>query len=144
MSFVWAATYPSQYLTSDCLAELIGHHRTQLRHHLSQNIADPCVSKPSMQTHDSNVVFKKSYPLYLYSVLHFSSKTIYIFLLLCFEHVVQERRAGREHGHFHHGSIKERLMEKSVIESGESSGYESSAQVSRSLWRKQGPESPLS
>ncbi|KAI8549944.1 hypothetical protein RHMOL_Rhmol06G0064700 [Rhododendron molle] len=51
-----------------------------------------------------------------------------------------ERRAGREHGHFHHGSIKERLMEKSVIESGDSSGYESSAQASRSLWRKQEPE----
>ncbi|KAG5543495.1 hypothetical protein RHGRI_016280 [Rhododendron griersonianum] len=48
-----------------------------------------------------------------------------------------ERRAGREHGHFHHGSIKERLMEKSVIESGDSSGYESSAQAGRSLWRKQ-------
>lgn len=53
------------------------------------------------------------------------------------KHVVQERRAGREHGHFHHGSIKERLMEKSVIESGDSSGYESSAQAGRSLWRKQ-------
>ena len=31
-------------------------------------------------------------------------------------------------------------MEKHVTESGESSGYESGAQVNRSLWRKQEPE----
>ncbi|KAH7848450.1 hypothetical protein Vadar_002867 [Vaccinium darrowii] len=51
-----------------------------------------------------------------------------------------ERRAGREHGRLHRGSIKERLMEKGVIESGDSSGYESSAQAYKSLWRKQEPE----
>lgn len=31
-------------------------------------------------------------------------------------------------------------MEKGVSESGDSSGYESSAQTNRSLWRKQEPE----
>ncbi|GFS30635.1 protein kinase superfamily protein [Actinidia rufa] len=51
-----------------------------------------------------------------------------------------DRRAGREHGRLHRDSIKDRLMDKSVIESGDSSGYESAAQVNRSLWRKQEPE----
>uniref|UniRef100_A0A5B7AA04 non-specific serine/threonine protein kinase n=1 Tax=Davidia involucrata TaxID=16924 RepID=A0A5B7AA04_DAVIN len=51
-----------------------------------------------------------------------------------------DRRAGREHGRTHRDSIKERLMEKRVIESGDSSGYESSAQTNRSLWTKQEPE----
>lgn len=31
-------------------------------------------------------------------------------------------------------------MEKQVNESGDSSGYESGAQINRSLWRKQGPD----
>ncbi|PSR99786.1 Serine/threonine-protein kinase [Actinidia chinensis var. chinensis] len=51
-----------------------------------------------------------------------------------------DRRAGREHGRLHRDSVKDRLMDKSVIESGDSSGYESAAQVNRSLWRKQEPE----
>ncbi|GFY86062.1 protein kinase superfamily protein [Actinidia rufa] len=50
-----------------------------------------------------------------------------------------DRRAGREHGRLHRDSIKDRFMEKSVIESGDSSGYESAAQVNRSQWRKQEP-----
>ncbi|KAI8015164.1 putative serine/threonine-protein kinase [Camellia lanceoleosa] len=51
-----------------------------------------------------------------------------------------DRRAGREHGRPHRDSIKERLMEKCVIESGDSSGYESAVQANRSLWRRQEPE----
>ncbi|CAK9177025.1 unnamed protein product [Ilex paraguariensis] len=45
-----------------------------------------------------------------------------------------DRRGG--HGRSHRDGM-ERLMEKRVIESGDSSGYESSAQTNRSLWRKQ-------
>ncbi|KAA8537770.1 hypothetical protein F0562_027650 [Nyssa sinensis] len=53
-----------------------------------------------------------------------------------------DRRAGREHGRTNRDSIKERLMDKRVIESGDSSGYESSvhAQTNRSLCTKQEPE----
>ncbi|KAF7830610.1 putative serine/threonine-protein kinase [Senna tora] len=47
-----------------------------------------------------------------------------------------DRRAGREHGRPH----RDRLMEKRVGESGDSSGYESSVHANNSLWRKQEPE----
>ncbi|KAK3019924.1 hypothetical protein RJ639_004907 [Escallonia herrerae] len=49
-----------------------------------------------------------------------------------------DRRAGREHGRSQHDSVKERL-EKRYIESGDSSGYESSAQTNRSVQRNQEP-----
>ncbi|XP_044512175.1 probable serine/threonine-protein kinase At1g01540 [Mangifera indica] len=51
-----------------------------------------------------------------------------------------DRRTGREHGHLQRDGMTSRLMEKGVSESGDSSGYESSAQTNRSLWRKQEPE----
>uniref|UniRef100_A0A2N9H5T4 non-specific serine/threonine protein kinase n=1 Tax=Fagus sylvatica TaxID=28930 RepID=A0A2N9H5T4_FAGSY len=47
-----------------------------------------------------------------------------------------DRRAGR----LQRDGTRDRVMEKHVTESGESSGYESGAQVNRSLWRKQEPE----
>ncbi|KAK7836691.1 putative serine/threonine-protein kinase [Quercus suber] len=47
-----------------------------------------------------------------------------------------DRRAGR----LQRDGTRDMLMEKHVTESGESSGYESGAQVNRSLWRKQEPE----
>ncbi|KAL5847372.1 hypothetical protein ACOSQ3_010896 [Xanthoceras sorbifolium] len=50
-----------------------------------------------------------------------------------------ERRAGREHGRPLHDAMRGRLMEKGVSESGDSSGYESGAQTSKSLWKKQEP-----
>ncbi|KAM7517055.1 hypothetical protein LguiA_006638 [Lonicera macranthoides] len=48
-----------------------------------------------------------------------------------------ERRVGREQGRTHRDGIKERYMEKRLIESGDSSGYESSVQTNRSLQRKE-------
>ncbi|KAF5468240.1 hypothetical protein F2P56_012407 [Juglans regia] len=48
-----------------------------------------------------------------------------------------DRRAGRVQ---HDGIMRDTLMEKQVNESGDSSGYESGAQINRSSWRKQGPE----
>lgn len=45
-----------------------------------------------------------------------------------------DRRVGREH------VTKDRLVEKRLIESGDSSGYESSIQTNRSLQRKQEPD----
>ncbi|XP_030950245.1 probable serine/threonine-protein kinase At1g01540 [Quercus lobata] len=47
-----------------------------------------------------------------------------------------DRRAGR----LQRDGTRDMLMEKHVTESGESSGYESGAQINRSLWRKQEPE----
>ncbi|XP_057974237.1 probable serine/threonine-protein kinase At1g01540 [Malania oleifera] len=52
----------------------------------------------------------------------------------------EDRKAARENGHSQRDIVKERLMEKRMIESGDSSGYESGAQTNRSLWRKQDPE----
>ncbi|KAA8528515.1 hypothetical protein F0562_035870 [Nyssa sinensis] len=49
-----------------------------------------------------------------------------------------DRKAGQ--GCAQRDSIKERLVEMRVIESGDSSGYESCAQTNRSRWRKQEPE----
>ncbi|KAI4353124.1 hypothetical protein L6164_002095 [Bauhinia variegata] len=51
-----------------------------------------------------------------------------------------DRRAGREHGRSQRDFARDRLMEKQISESGDSSGYESGAQINRSLWRKQEPE----
>ncbi|KAJ7966601.1 Protein kinase family protein [Quillaja saponaria] len=51
-----------------------------------------------------------------------------------------DRRTGREHGRSLHDETRDGLMEKHVTESGDSSGYESGVQTSRSLWRKQEPE----
>ncbi|KAK6792747.1 hypothetical protein RDI58_011828 [Solanum bulbocastanum] len=49
-----------------------------------------------------------------------------------------ERRASREHGgRLYRDSAKERVMDKRVIESGDSSGYESSVQTNWSLVKKQ-------
>ncbi|KAL6995482.1 hypothetical protein U1Q18_005619 [Sarracenia purpurea var. burkii] len=48
-----------------------------------------------------------------------------------------DRRTGREHGRVPRDSVKDRLMEKCVIESGDSSGYESAVQANRSLRRNQ-------
>ncbi|OIS96176.1 PREDICTED: probable serine/threonine-protein kinase At1g01540 [Nicotiana attenuata] len=47
-----------------------------------------------------------------------------------------DRRTGREHGRSHHDGMKERVMDKRLIESGDSSGYESTVQTNRSLLRK--------
>ncbi|KAJ0087514.1 hypothetical protein Patl1_08919 [Pistacia atlantica] len=49
-------------------------------------------------------------------------------------------RAGREHGRPQRDVMRGRLMEKGVSESGDSSGYESSVQTNKPLWRKQEPE----
>lgn len=46
----------------------------------------------------------------------------------------------REHGHLQRDGIKEKLMDKRLIESGDSSGYESGTQTNRSLWKRQEPE----
>ncbi|KAL6317345.1 hypothetical protein AAG906_030098 [Vitis piasezkii] len=48
----------------------------------------------------------------------------------------QDRRAGREHGRLQRDGMKDRFLEKRMIESGDSSGYESGAQNNRSLWKK--------
>ncbi|KAF3612560.1 putative serine/threonine-protein kinase [Capsicum annuum] len=48
-----------------------------------------------------------------------------------------ERRGSREHGRSYRDGVKERVMDKRVIESGDSSGYESSVQTNWSLVRKQ-------
>ncbi|KAJ4840851.1 hypothetical protein Tsubulata_027785 [Turnera subulata] len=48
-----------------------------------------------------------------------------------------DRRFGREHGRSPRDGLK---PDKHVNESGDSSGYESTAQTNRSLWRKQEPE----
>lgn len=45
----------------------------------------------------------------------------------------EDRRSGREHGHSHRDHIKEKYL----IESGDSSGYESSVQTNKSLQSKQ-------
>lgn len=46
----------------------------------------------------------------------------------------------REHGHLQRDGTKEKLMDKRLIESGDSSGYESGTQTNRSLWKRQEPE----
>lgn len=51
--------------------------------------------------------------------------------------LIQERRGSREHGRSYRDGVKERVMDKRVIESGDSSGYESSVQTNWSLVRKQ-------
>ncbi|XVF39903.1 hypothetical protein PTKIN_Ptkin01aG0070200 [Pterospermum kingtungense] len=48
-----------------------------------------------------------------------------------------ERRAGRENMRSLRDGVKDRLTDKRVNESGDSSGYESGAQTNRSLWRKE-------
>uniref|UniRef100_A0A2P2LKH4 non-specific serine/threonine protein kinase n=2 Tax=Rhizophora mucronata TaxID=61149 RepID=A0A2P2LKH4_RHIMU len=48
-----------------------------------------------------------------------------------------DRKAGREHGRSPLDGVR---MDKHVSESGDSSGYESSAQINKSLWRKQESE----
>ncbi|KAJ8541113.1 hypothetical protein K7X08_001929 [Anisodus acutangulus] len=48
-----------------------------------------------------------------------------------------DRRGSREHGRSYRDGVKERVMDKRIIESGDSSGYESSVQTNRSLFRKQ-------
>lgn len=51
--------------------------------------------------------------------------------------LVQDRRTVKENGRAHFDGEK---TDKRVIESGDSSGYESGAQTNISLWRKQEPE----
>ncbi|XP_059636367.1 probable serine/threonine-protein kinase At1g01540 [Cornus florida] len=51
-----------------------------------------------------------------------------------------ESRAGRERMRAHRDSMKERSMDKRVVESGDSSGYDSSVQINRLLWKKQESE----
>lgn len=54
---------------------------------------------------------------------------------IVFPQMFQDRRVGREPGR---SLLKERLMDRLVSESGDSSGYESGAtQASQHLWRKQ-------
>ncbi|KAL3514472.1 hypothetical protein ACH5RR_027189 [Cinchona calisaya] len=48
-----------------------------------------------------------------------------------------ERRTGRELAHTDRDSLKERTMEKRMIESGDSSGYENSVHTSKLMWKKQ-------
>ncbi|KAL6538294.1 hypothetical protein OROGR_012282 [Orobanche gracilis] len=49
----------------------------------------------------------------------------------------EDRRGGREHARTQHDGIKDRSMEKCIIEPGDSSGYESSVQTDTPLWRRQ-------
>lgn len=49
---------------------------------------------------------------------------------------LQDRRAGREHGRSQPDGLRDRFLEKRMIESGDSSGYESGAQNNRTLWKK--------
>ena len=71
---------------------------------------------------------------------------IFLYGLLCFIWVFlsafkfQERRAGWENMRSLPDGLKDRLTDKRVNESGDSSGYESGAQTKRSLWRKQESE----
>ncbi|OMO78873.1 hypothetical protein CCACVL1_14029 [Corchorus capsularis] len=51
-----------------------------------------------------------------------------------------DRRTGRENMRAVRDGVKDRITEKRVNESGDSSGYESGAQTNRSLWRKQESE----
>ncbi|XP_021284602.1 probable serine/threonine-protein kinase At1g01540 [Herrania umbratica] len=51
-----------------------------------------------------------------------------------------DRRAGRESIRMPQDGARDRLTDKRVNESGDSSGYESGAQANRSLWRKQESE----
>ncbi|XWS14723.1 hypothetical protein CRYUN_Cryun35bG0033200 [Craigia yunnanensis] len=51
-----------------------------------------------------------------------------------------ERRAGRENMLSLRDGVKDRLIDKRVNESGDSSGYENGAQTNRLLWRKQESE----
>ncbi|GMH17758.1 hypothetical protein Nepgr_019599 [Nepenthes gracilis] len=48
-----------------------------------------------------------------------------------------DHRGRRDHGCPHHDSTKERQTEKRILESGDSSGYESGAQAPRFPWKKQ-------
>ncbi|XP_059279353.1 probable serine/threonine-protein kinase At1g01540 [Lycium ferocissimum] len=48
-----------------------------------------------------------------------------------------DRRGSREHGRLHRDGVKERVMDKRIIESDDSSGYESSVQTNRALFRRQ-------
>lgn len=61
----------------------------------------------------------------------------FLFFLRFFLNSFQERRAGREHARPNRDILKERIMDKRIIESGDSSGYESSVQTHRSVLRKQ-------
>ncbi|KAL6543342.1 hypothetical protein OROHE_010862 [Orobanche hederae] len=49
----------------------------------------------------------------------------------------EDRRGGREHGRTQHDGIKGRVMEKCIIEPGDSSGYESSVQTDMYLLGRQ-------
>ncbi|GLT34203.1 hypothetical protein SLA2020_087300 [Shorea laevis] len=51
-----------------------------------------------------------------------------------------DRRAGRELIRSQHNGMKDGFSEKHINESGDSSGYDSSVQTNRSVWRKQEPE----
>jgi len=53
---------------------------------------------------------------------------------------LQDRRAGREHGHSHWEILRDRLLDKRVTESGDSSGYDSRVPGNMSMSRKQDPE----
>ncbi|XP_060199417.1 probable serine/threonine-protein kinase At1g01540 [Lycium barbarum] len=48
-----------------------------------------------------------------------------------------DRRGSREHGRLHRDGVKERVTDKRIIESDDSSGYESSVQTNRALFRRQ-------
>lgn len=70
----------------------------------------------------------------------------FLYRLLCISSVFhsafkfQDRRAGRENIRMPQDGARDRLTDKRVNESGDSSGYESGAQTNRSLWRKQESE----
>lgn len=49
---------------------------------------------------------------------------------------IQERKTVRENGHSHHDEMKEKVMDKRIIESGDSSGFESTVETTRSLLPK--------
>ncbi|KAI4321513.1 hypothetical protein MLD38_034883 [Melastoma candidum] len=51
-----------------------------------------------------------------------------------------ERRSAREHGYSHRDILRNRLMDKRLNESGDSSGYESSIQSNISALRRQDPD----
>lgn len=64
----------------------------------------------------------------------------HLFFLSAFK--FQDRRAGRENMRSLRDGVKDRLADKPVNESGDSSGYESGAHTNRSIWRKQESEEP--
>lgn len=65
--------------------------------------------------------------------------TDYCVLHVGLHFLFQDRRCGRDQGRTHHDSLQEnsKLIDKHATESGDSSGYESSAHDNNIRWRMQ-------